>query len=68
MNSVREHYYDIEPLETYECIDEKGKDQGVNVRQKSKEIRELIMDDDLLRDVLETLSLYTRKLTLGSLS
>ena len=54
VNSVREHYYDIEPLETYECIDEKGKDQGVNVRQKSKEIRELIMDDDLLREELST--------------
>ena len=50
VNSVREHYYDIEPLETYEFIDEKGKDQGINVRQKSKEIRDLIMDDDLLRE------------------
>ncbi|KAI6654995.1 hypothetical protein LOD99_2284 [Oopsacas minuta] len=50
VNSVREHYYDLEPLETYELIDEKGKDQGINVRQKSKEIRDLIMDDDMLRE------------------
>ena len=50
VNSVREHFYDLEPLETYEFIDEKGKDQGINVRQKSKEIRDLIMDDDLLRE------------------
>ena len=50
VNSVREHYYDMEPLETYEFIDEKGKDQGVNVRQKSKEIRELVMDDEMLRE------------------
>ena len=50
VNSVREHYYDLEPLETYELIDEKGKDQGTNVRQKSKEIRDLVMDDDLLRE------------------
>ncbi len=33
------------------CVsDENGKDQGVNVRQKVKEMMELVQDDDRLRE------------------
>lgn len=32
------------------CPDENGKDQGINVRQKVKEMVEFIQDDDRLRD------------------
>lgn len=32
------------------CPDENGKDQGINVRQKVKEMVEFIQDDDRLRE------------------
>lgn len=32
------------------CTDENGKDQGINVRQKVKEMVEFIQDDDKLRE------------------
>lgn len=31
-------------------VDENGKDQGVNVRQKVKELVEFVQDDDRLRE------------------
>ncbi len=31
-------------------LDENGKDQGINVRQKVKEMVEFVQDDDRLRD------------------
>lgn len=32
------------------CADENGKDQGINVRQKVKEMVEFVQDDDRLRE------------------
>lgn len=32
------------------CLDENGKDQGINVRQKVKEMVEFVQDDDRLRE------------------
>ena len=32
------------------CPDESGKDQGINVRQKVKEMVEFVQDDDRLRE------------------
>ena len=32
VTSAREHIYDLRSLENYRCIDEHGKDQGLNVR------------------------------------
>lgn len=34
----------------YLTVDENGKDQGVNVRQKVKELVEFVQDDDRLRE------------------
>jgi hypothetical protein len=48
--SAREHIYDMKPLEEYVFRDELGKDQGVNVRQKAKEIISFIQDDERLKD------------------
>ncbi|CAI8009116.1 Clathrin interactor 1 [Geodia barretti] len=48
--SAREHIYDMKPLEEYVFRDEQGKDQGVNVRQKAKEIISFIQDDERLKD------------------
>ncbi|XP_057706297.1 clathrin interactor 1a isoform X2 [Corythoichthys intestinalis] len=50
VTSAREHLYDLRSLESYHFIDEHGKDQGVNVRQKVKEMVEFVQDDERLRE------------------
>lgn len=50
VTSSREHIYDLRSLENYSFIDENGKDQGVNVRHKTRELIDFIQDDDKLRD------------------
>ncbi|XP_032410107.1 clathrin interactor 1a [Xiphophorus hellerii] len=50
VTSSREHLYDLRSLESYHFVDENGKDQGVNVRQKVKELIEFVQDDDRLRE------------------
>ncbi|KAK0148096.1 Clathrin interactor 1 [Merluccius polli] len=57
VTSSREHLYDLRSLESYHFVGkylcvvyENGKDQGVNVRQKVKDMVELVQDDDRLRD------------------
>ncbi|XP_038837214.1 clathrin interactor 1-like [Salvelinus namaycush] len=50
VTSSREHIYDLRSLESYHFVDENGKDQGVNVRQKVKDMVDLIQDDDRLRE------------------
>lgn len=50
VTSAREHIYDLRSLENYTFIDELGKDQGVNVRHKVRELIDFIQDDDKLRE------------------
>lgn len=50
VTSAREHIYDLRSLENYSFIDENGKDQGVNVRHKVRDLIDFIQDDDRLRD------------------
>lgn len=50
VTSSREHLYDLRGLENYTCVDEQGKDQGVNIRHKVKEMVDFIQDDDKLRE------------------
>uniref|UniRef100_A0A3P9HDJ3 Clathrin interactor 1a n=1 Tax=Oryzias latipes TaxID=8090 RepID=A0A3P9HDJ3_ORYLA len=50
VTSAREHLYDLRSLESYHFVDENGKDQGINVRQKVKEMVDFIQDDDRLRE------------------
>lgn len=50
VTSSREHIYDLRSLETYTFTDENGKDQGINVRHKVRELIDFIQDDDKLRD------------------
>ncbi|XP_041370500.1 clathrin interactor 1-like isoform X3 [Gigantopelta aegis] len=50
VTSTREHIYDLRALENYTFTDENGKDQGLNVRHKTKDILSFIQDDDQLRD------------------
>lgn len=50
VTSTREHLYDLRSLESYHFVDENGKDQGMNVRQKVKELMEFVQDDERLRE------------------
>ncbi|RNA38297.1 clathrin interactor 1-like, partial [Brachionus plicatilis] len=50
VTSAREHLYDLRSLETFAYVDENGKDQGINVRIKVKEIIELVQDDERIRE------------------
>lgn len=50
VTSSREHIYDLRSLENYTFTDENGKDQGINVRHKVRELIDFIQDDDKLRD------------------
>lgn len=50
MTSSREHIYDLRSLENYTFVDENGKDQGINVRHKVRELIDFIQDDEKLRD------------------
>ncbi|KAG0140275.1 hypothetical protein CROQUDRAFT_665409 [Cronartium quercuum f. sp. fusiforme G11] len=46
----RENVYIIKTLKEFQYIDEYGKDQGANVRQKAKDISNLLMDEGRLQD------------------
>jgi hypothetical protein len=48
--NVQDHVNDVRSLQNYQFVDEKGKDQGINVRHRAKEIIELINDDTRLKD------------------
>ncbi|XP_075223818.1 clathrin interactor lqfR [Lycorma delicatula] len=50
VTSSREHIYDLRALENYTYVDEYGKDQGINIRHKVKELIEFIQDDEKLRE------------------
>merc|ERR1712136_684508 len=50
VTSAREHLYDLKSLQDYTFHDPQGKDQGINVRNKSKDIIALIQDYDRLRE------------------
>ncbi|XP_020291311.1 uncharacterized protein LOC109858450 isoform X2 [Pseudomyrmex gracilis] len=50
VTSSREHIYDLRSLENYTCLDEFGKDQGINIRHKVRELIDFIQDDDKLRE------------------
>ncbi|XP_043491684.1 uncharacterized protein LOC122517390 isoform X2 [Polistes fuscatus] len=50
VTSSREHIYDLRSLENYTCIDEFGKDLGINIRHKVRELIDFIQDDDKLKE------------------
>ena len=45
----RDNIYVIKTLKEFQYIDEEGKDQGANVRQKAKDITNLLQDESRLR-------------------
>eukprot|EP00118_Oscarella_pearsei_P003183 m.13336 g.13336 ORF g.13336 m.13336 type:complete len:573 (+) comp24694_c0_seq1:95-1813(+) len=50
VSSARDHLYDMRPLEDFQFRDERGKDQGINVRQKAKDLIGFIQDDAKIRE------------------
>lgn len=46
----RDNIYVVKTLREFQYVDESGKDQGSNVRQKAKDITNLLMDEARLRD------------------
>ncbi|KAJ2923620.1 hypothetical protein H1R20_g13479, partial [Candolleomyces eurysporus] len=46
----RDNLYIIKTLKEFQYIDEYGKDQGANVRQRAKDLTNLLMDEDRLRE------------------
>ncbi|GJN91508.1 hypothetical protein Rhopal_004531-T1 [Rhodotorula paludigena] len=45
----RENLYIVKTLKEFQYIDEAGKDQGANVRQKAKDITSLLLDENRMR-------------------
>ncbi|KAM5541613.1 hypothetical protein V8D89_004803 [Ganoderma adspersum] len=45
----RDNIYIVKTLKEFQYIDEEGKDQGANVRQKAKDITNLLQDESRLR-------------------
>lgn len=49
IGSARDHQFQMRSLEHYKCVDEKGKDQGINIRHRVKLILEIVGDEEKLR-------------------
>ena len=49
ISTTRDHLFELRALESYKYLDERGKDEGINVRHRVKAIIELLQDDDALR-------------------
>jgi len=50
IESARDRVYELKRLDDFAYIDDKGKNQGINVAHKSKDLQALLSDDDILRD------------------
>ncbi|CAK9298851.1 unnamed protein product [Gordionus sp. m RMFG-2023] len=50
VNSCREHLFDLKTLQNFSYIDESNKDQGINVRQKVKELIDFVQNDERLKE------------------
>ncbi|KAJ2726359.1 Epsin-3, clathrin recruitment and traffic between the Golgi and endosome [Coemansia sp. Benny D115] len=50
VDEVQSHITLVKMLKNFHHIDASGKDQGINVRQRSKELVDLVQDKDRLRD------------------
>lgn len=50
----RDNVYIIKTLKEFQYLDEDGKDQGANVRQKAKDITNLLLDESRLREERRT--------------
>ncbi|KAB0393086.1 hypothetical protein E2I00_013968, partial [Balaenoptera physalus] len=49
-NQCKENMYAVQTLKDFQYVDRDGKDQGVNVREKAKQLVALLRDEDRLRE------------------
>ncbi|KAI9090948.1 hypothetical protein DFS34DRAFT_335874 [Phlyctochytrium arcticum] len=63
---ARENLYVIKTLKEFQYIDDDGKDQGANVRQKCKDITALLADESRLREARQTRADMRGRMTEGS--
>ncbi|KAI8817242.1 uncharacterized protein EV422DRAFT_542067 [Fimicolochytrium jonesii] len=49
IDAARERVYDLKALRNFHFVDEKGKDQGINIRHRAKEILELLNDNERIK-------------------
>ncbi|KAI3422016.1 hypothetical protein GPALN_012553 [Globodera pallida] len=49
ISTARDHVFEMRTLENYKCLDERGKDEGLNVRHRVKLILEMLNDEEILR-------------------
>lgn len=50
INNAKERIYDLRTLTNYRHIDHKGKDQGINVKNRARILVEMLGSDDNIRD------------------
>ena len=62
----RDNLYVIKTLKEFQYIDEYAKDQGANVRQKAKDITNLLSDDTRLREERRSRAHMRDRMTSGS--
>jgi epsin len=62
----KDNLYIIKTLKEFQYIDEDGKDQGANVRQKAKDITNLLMDDNRLRQERRARASMRERMTRGA--
>ncbi|KAF8629727.1 hypothetical protein AX15_003305 [Amanita polypyramis BW_CC] len=61
----RDNLYIIKTLKEFQFVDEEGKDQGANVRQKAKDITSLLQDEARLREARRQRALMRDRMIRG---
>ncbi|KAH9849173.1 hypothetical protein C2E23DRAFT_737901 [Lenzites betulinus] len=61
----RDNIYIIKTLKEFQYVDEEGKDQGANVRQKAKDITNLLQDESRLRHERRDRAMMRDRMTRG---
>ena|ERR1700722_13107119 len=64
----RDNIYIIKTLKEFQYLDEDGKDQGANVRQKAKDITNLLQDEGRLREERRSRAHMRERMIRGSTS
>ena len=62
----KDNLYIIKTLKEFQYLDEEGKDQGANVRQKAKDISNLLQDESRLRQERRSRAHMRDRMTGGS--
>ncbi|KDN45452.1 ENTH-domain-containing protein [Tilletiaria anomala UBC 951] len=62
----RDNIYVVKTLKEFQYVDEYGKDQGANVRQKAKDITNLLQDEARLREERRSRAHMRERMTGGS--